>query len=63
MIPDPIVEEIHDIRTKLSQQFQFDIRKIFEDVKRKEQQHPERVINLQSQQRKISPQHMTVTHT
>ena len=46
MIQDPIVDEIHQIRTRLCQQFQFNIRKIFEDAKRKEQEHRERVINL-----------------
>ena len=63
MIHDPIVEEIHDIRTKLSEQFQFDIRRIFEDVKRQEQQHPERVRNLQRQQSPTSPQQITVAQT
>lgn len=46
MINDPIVEEIHRIREKLSRKFQFDVRKIFEDVKQKERQHGDRLVNL-----------------
>ncbi len=48
MIHDPIVEEIHQIREKLSQKFQFDIQKIFEDIKQKENQHPEKLIRLKN---------------
>lgn len=43
---DPIVEEIHKIREKLSQQFNFDIDKIYEDIKKKEVKNKERVVNL-----------------
>lgn len=54
MIQDPIVEEIHRIREKLSRKFQFDIRKIFEDVKQKEQQHPDKIVNLRVKPIKIT---------
>jgi len=54
MIQDPIVEEIHQIREKLSQKFQFDIRKIFKDVKQREIQHPEKLVNLQTKREKPS---------
>ena len=50
---DPIVEEIHRIRGKLSRKFQFDIRKIFEDVKQKERQHGKRVVNFRLKTNKI----------
>jgi hypothetical protein len=43
---DPIVEEVHRIRETLAEKFQFDINKIFEDVKQREQQHQEKVVNL-----------------
>ncbi len=47
MIRDPIVEDIHQIREKLSQKFQYDVRKIFDDTKQREIQHPEKLVNLQ----------------
>jgi len=56
MRKDPIVEEIHRIREKLSRKFQFDIRKIFEDVKQKERQHGERLVNLRIKPHKLTPQ-------
>ena len=54
MINDPIVEEIHRIREKLSRKFHFDVRKIFEDVKQKERQHGDRVVNLRLKSNKIT---------
>jgi NAD dependent epimerase/dehydratase family enzyme len=56
MIQDPIVEEVHRIREKLSRKFQFDIRKIFEDVKQREQQHRDRIVNLRGKPIKITSQ-------
>ena len=46
MYADPIVQEIHRIREQLCQEFQFDIRKIFADVKQREQQHRDKLVNL-----------------
>lgn len=46
MYIDPIVEEIHQIREQYCQQFQFDIHKIFVDVKQREQQYHDKVVNL-----------------
>lgn len=46
MYADPIVQEIHRIREQLCQEFQFDVRKIFTDVKQREQQHREKLVNL-----------------
>ena len=59
MIRDPIVEEVHRIREKLSRKFQFDIRKIFEDVKQKERQHSERLVNLRVKPIKTTSQKHT----
>ena len=56
MIHDPIVEEIHQIREKLSQKFQFDIQRIFEDVRQRERQHPEKLVNLQVKPAKTTEQ-------
>ena len=56
MKTDPILKEIHQIRETLSRKFDFDIRKIFEDVRRREKEHKERVVNLQVKQEKdINP--------
>lgn len=46
MYDDPIVQEIHQIREILCQKFHFDIQRIFADVKRREQQHRDRLVNL-----------------
>ncbi|MGD2085095.1 MAG: hypothetical protein PVH61_02830 [Candidatus Aminicenantes bacterium] len=54
MIQDPIVEEVHRIREKLSRKFQFDIQKIFEDVKQRERQHRDRIVNLRVKLIKIT---------
>jgi hypothetical protein len=45
---DPIVEEVLKVREKLAEKYEYDIDKIFEDVKQREQQHPEKVVNLRS---------------
>ena len=47
MYDDPIVREIHQIREVLCQKFQFDIQKIFADVKQREQQHKDKLVKLQ----------------
>jgi hypothetical protein len=46
MYDDPIVQEIHQIRESLCQKFQFDIQKIFADVKQREQKHRDKLVNL-----------------
>lgn len=48
MIDDPIVEEIHKIRERLSGQYDFDIQKIFDSVRQKEREHRDRVVNLRA---------------
>jgi len=53
MITDPILKEIHQIRETLSQKFDFDIRKIFEDVRQREKAHKERVVNLRVRREKM----------
>lgn len=53
MKTDPILKEIHQIRENLSRKFDFDIRKIFEDVRRREKEHKERVVNLRAEREKI----------
>jgi hypothetical protein len=46
MYIDPIVQEIHLIREEHCQRFHGDIHQIFLDVKKREQQHAEKVVNL-----------------
>jgi len=53
MKTDPILKEIHQIRETLSQKFDFDIRKIFEDVRQREKAHKERVVNLRVRREKM----------
>ena len=36
MKPDPIVEEVREVRRKRAEKFQFDIKKIFADAKSRE---------------------------
>jgi len=53
MYIDPIVEEIHQIREQHCQQFQFDLHKIFADVKQREQQSQNRLVNLSTEKRTV----------
>ena len=46
MYDDPIVQEIHRIREVLCRKFQFDVQKIFADVKQREQQHKHKLVKL-----------------
>ena len=46
MYVDPIVEEIHQIREQHCEQFQFDLHRIFADVKQRERASDHKVVNL-----------------
>lgn len=48
MYRDPIVAEIHRTREQHCQQFHGDLHQLFADVKQREQQHPEKVVNLRA---------------
>lgn len=52
MYSDPIVQEIHQIREQHCQQFQFDLHKLFADVKQREQRSDKKVVNLSMKRRK-----------
>jgi hypothetical protein len=41
---DPIVEEVGQIRQAYAQRFRFDLLAMVEDLRKKEQQHPERLL-------------------
>jgi len=51
MKTDPIIKEIHETRENLSRKFDFNIRKIFEDVRQREKEHKERVVNLKTKRK------------
>jgi hypothetical protein len=46
MIRDEIVEEVRRAREAYAAQFDFDLERMFEDLRNKEQQHPERLAEI-----------------
>ena len=46
MLNDPIVEEVRRIRQEYAKQFDYDVRAIAEDLRRREQRHPERLVSF-----------------
>jgi len=46
MQTDPIVEEVRRIRQEYTKQFGYDLHAIAADLRKHEQQHPERLISL-----------------
>jgi hypothetical protein len=51
-IPDEIVDEVRAAREAYAAQFDFDLTAIVEDLKKKEQEHPERLAQLRPVLRK-----------
>jgi len=43
---DEIVEEVRKSGEAYAAQFDYDLKRMFEDLKKKEQQHPERIAKL-----------------
>lgn len=43
---DPIVEEIRRYREEYAKQFNYDIRAMVEDLRKREQEHPERMVSF-----------------
>jgi len=41
---DPIVEEVRQVREAYAAQFDYDLKRMFEDLQRREQEHPERLV-------------------
>ncbi len=52
MITDPIMKEVRQNRESIARKFNFDIRKIVEDAKKREMKHKERVVNLRTKHNK-----------
>jgi len=46
MASDPIVEEIRRIRQEHAKRFDYDLRAIVADLRKKEQEHPERLVSF-----------------
>lgn len=46
MRDDPIVDEIRRIRQAYAKRFSFDIRAMVDDLRRKEQDHPDRLVSF-----------------
>ena len=46
MTIDPIVDQVRCARREYAAQFDFDLRALAEDLRKREQQHPERVVSL-----------------
>jgi hypothetical protein len=44
MINDPIVEEIHRFRQQYAAKFDYDLKAIYRDIKEKEKQHADRLV-------------------
>jgi hypothetical protein len=46
MLTDPIVEEVRRVRDEYAKQFNYDLHAIADDLRKKEQQHPERLVSF-----------------
>lgn len=42
---DPIVEEVRRWRDEYAKQFNYDLRAMVEDIRKREQEHPERLVS------------------
>ena len=46
MRDDPIVEEVRRVREEYAKQFDFDIRAMADDLRKREQQHSDRLVSF-----------------
>lgn len=46
MEADPIIEEVRRIRTEYAKRFGYDLRAVAADLRKREQQHPERLVSF-----------------
>jgi hypothetical protein len=49
---DEIVEEVRAVREAYAARFDYDVARIFEDIRKKEQEHPERLSDLKPLRRR-----------
>lgn len=57
MLTDPIVDEVRRVRREYAQQFGYDLRALAADLRKREQQHAERLVSFQpkpAQRQKIA---------
>ncbi len=47
MFVDPIIEEVRQARDAYARQFEYDLEAMAEDLRKREQEHPERLVSLQ----------------
>jgi hypothetical protein len=50
MICDPVVDEVRSVRQEHAKQFNYDLQAIAEDLRKLEQEHPERLVTLPAKQ-------------
>ncbi len=43
---DPILEELWRVRQEYAQRFRYDVKAIADDLRKQEQQHPERLVSF-----------------
>ena len=53
MRQEPFVEQIHKIRREHARKFNFDLRAIFDDLKRQEKQSKQKIVSLPIKHRNI----------
>jgi len=46
MLADPIVEEVRRVRQEYARQFNYDLHAIAADLRKQEQEHPERLVSF-----------------
>jgi hypothetical protein len=46
MQTDPVIEEVRRVRQTYAEQFEFNLRALADDLKKKERKHPELVVSL-----------------
>ena len=52
---DPIVEEVRKAGDAYFAQFDYDLKRVFEDLKKRERQHPERMVTLKPRKQEVRP--------
>jgi len=52
---DPIVNEVREIRERLASQFDFDIRKIVADARRRQESSKSRVVSFETPKKPLQP--------
>ena len=51
MYKDEIIKEIHKNREEYAKSFDYDLNAIFQDLKRKQNTHPQKIVKLPTEQK------------